>query len=139
MPQLSLATRLSAAALCSLLIFTSTDSRASAWGDLKPAEETPKEEHSCNYPPKTAADKDGWISLFNSKDLTGWKVIPGHKSEFGVNDKGELTIKNGNGDIQSESQWDDFALQIDVFSNGPHLNSGVSKSFSARTTLFGCG
>jgi len=67
----------------------------------------------------------GLNSIFNGKDLNGWKVIPGHKSEFGVNDKGELTIKNGNGDIQTEGQWDDFALQIDVLSNGPHLNSGV--------------
>jgi hypothetical protein len=67
----------------------------------------------------------GLKSIFNRKDLAGWKVIPGHKSEFGVNQKGELTIKNGNGDIQTEGEWDDFALQIDIFSNGPHLNSGV--------------
>src|SRR5207253_2353667 len=67
----------------------------------------------------------GLNSIFNGKDLTGWKVIPGHKSEFGVNEKGELTIKNGNGDVQTEGEWDDFVLQVDVFSNGPHLNSGV--------------
>src|SRR5207302_3860367 len=67
----------------------------------------------------------GLNSIFNGKDLTGWKVIPGHKSEFGVNEKGELTIKNGNGDIQTERQWDDFVLQLEIISHGPHLNSGV--------------
>src|SRR5205085_917540 len=67
----------------------------------------------------------GLKSIFNGKDLTGWKVIPGHKSEFGVNDKGELTIKDGNGDIQTEGEWDDFVLQLEIKSNGPHLNSGV--------------
>jgi hypothetical protein len=64
-------------------------------------------------------------SIFNGKDLTGWKEIPGHKSKFSVTDKGELNIKDGNGDIQTEEQWDDFILQVDVISNGDHLNSGV--------------
>jgi hypothetical protein len=69
----------------------------------------------------------GLNSIFNGKDLTGWKEIHTDrtKSKFGVNDKGELTIKNGPGDIQSDGQWNDFVLQIDVLSNGPHLNSGV--------------
>jgi hypothetical protein len=67
----------------------------------------------------------GLKSIFNGKDLSGWKVIPGHKSKFSVNEKGELTIKDGNGDIQTEGQWDDFVLQLEVFSHGKHLNSGV--------------
>jgi hypothetical protein len=67
----------------------------------------------------------GLKSIFNGKDLAGWKVIPGHKSKFTVTDKGELNIRDGNGDIQTEGQWDDFALQLEVFSNGEHLNSGV--------------
>jgi hypothetical protein len=67
----------------------------------------------------------GLKAIFNGKDLTGWQAIPGHKSKFNVNEKGELNIKDGNGDIQTEGQWDDFVLQLDVFSNGPHLNSGV--------------
>lgn len=63
--------------------------------------------------------------IFNGKDLNGWNVIPGHRSKFTVTDAGELNIKEGNGDIQTEGQWDDFILQLDVFSNGKHLNSGV--------------
>ncbi len=63
--------------------------------------------------------------IFTGKDLTGWKEIPGRKSKFAVTDKGELNIKDGNGDIQTEGQWDDFVLQMDIISNGDHLNSGV--------------
>jgi len=67
----------------------------------------------------------GLKSIFNGKDLTGWKEIPGRKSVYSVTDKGELNVKNGNGDIQSEGQWADFVLQLDIFSNGKHLNSGI--------------
>jgi hypothetical protein len=67
----------------------------------------------------------GLKSIFNGKDLTGWKEIPDKKSKFTVTDKGELNIKDGPGDIQTEGQWDDFVLQLEVFSNGKHLNSGV--------------
>ena len=66
-------------------------------------------------------------SIFNGKDLTGWKVIDtgGEKSEFTVTDKGALNIRNGPGDVQTEGQWADFILQLDVISNGTHLNSGI--------------
>jgi len=63
--------------------------------------------------------------LFNGKDLTGWKLIPGHGSKFSVTSAGELNVKDGNGDLQTEGQWDDFILQLSVISNGDHLNSGV--------------
>jgi hypothetical protein len=67
----------------------------------------------------------GLTSIFNGKDLTGWKPIPDKKSTFAVTREGWLNIKNGPGDLQTEGQWDDFVLQLDVFSNGKHLNSGV--------------
>jgi Domain of Unknown Function (DUF1080) len=69
----------------------------------------------------------GLQQIFNGKDLSGWKEIKTDrtKSKFSVTDKGELNIKNGPGDIQTEGQWADFVLQVEVFSNGPHLNSGV--------------
>lgn len=63
--------------------------------------------------------------LFNGKDLTGWKEIPGKASRFTVTPRGELNVKNGNGELQTVGQWADFVLQIDVISNGDHLNSGV--------------
>jgi hypothetical protein len=64
-------------------------------------------------------------TIFNGKDLSGWKEIPGHKSKFSVTENGEINVKDGDGDLQTEAQWDDFILQLDVISNGDHLNSGV--------------
>jgi hypothetical protein len=68
-------------------------------------------------------------SIFNGKDLTGWKKYEGdnqrNKSTFSVSDAGELCVKNGPGDLQTEGQWDDFVLQIECISNGKHVNSGV--------------
>ncbi len=63
--------------------------------------------------------------IFNGKDLSGWKPVPGRKSKFGVTKNGELSIKDGPGDIQTERQWADFVLQLDIKTNGKHLNSGV--------------
>lgn len=63
-------------------------------------------------------------SVFNGKDLTGWNIIPEHKSEFKVVD-GALNITNGNGQIETDGQYRDFVLQLDIFSNGENLNSGV--------------
>jgi hypothetical protein len=67
----------------------------------------------------------GEESIFNGKDLSGWKEIPDQKAKFTVTPKGEINVKNGPGDLQSEGKWDDFVLQLDVFSNGDHLNSGI--------------
>lgn len=67
----------------------------------------------------------GLKSVFNGKDLTGWKIIPGHRSKFSAQPGGILNIKDGNGQIETEGQWKDFVLQLDIISNGEHLNSGV--------------
>jgi hypothetical protein len=66
-------------------------------------------------------------SLFNGKDLTGWKTFPGdkYKSKFSVNDKGELNVKDGPGDLQTVGKFKDFILQLECISNDKHLNSGI--------------
>ncbi len=74
---------------------------------------------------KVALRPLGLRSLFNGKDLTGWNVVPGHASVYSVTRQGWLNVKNGNGDLQSEAQFSDFVLQLDVLSQGRHLNSGV--------------
>jgi hypothetical protein len=63
--------------------------------------------------------------LFNGKDLTGWKEFPGKKSKFIVNDKGELNVKDGPGDLRTVGEYDDFVLQLECISNGKALNSGI--------------
>ncbi|HUY90624.1 MAG TPA: DUF1080 domain-containing protein [Pirellulales bacterium] len=63
--------------------------------------------------------------IFNGRDLSGWKVFPGKKSEYTVTAQGELNVKNGPGQLESEAQFADFVLQLEIFSNGKQLNSGV--------------
>ena len=41
----------------------------------------------------------GGKPIFNGKDLSGWKVLPGHKSVYSVTPAGELNVKDGNGDL----------------------------------------
>jgi hypothetical protein len=67
----------------------------------------------------------GLKSLFNGKDLTGWKNHPESKSVFSVTTEGTLNVKNGRGQLESEAQFGDFVLQLECFSNGKALNSGV--------------
>lgn len=69
----------------------------------------------------------GLKSIFNGRDLSGWKVYPGekNKSQFSVTPAGELNVKNGPGQLESDSHYGDFVLQLEVFVNGEKLNSGV--------------
>ncbi len=63
----------------------------------------------------------GMESIFNGKDLTGWKPVEGKKSVFSVVD-GAINIKDGNGEIQSDWQGDDFVLQTAGISHAKNLN-----------------
>lgn len=70
----------------------------------------------------------GAQTLFNAKDLTGWKVFDDPKrnaSKWSVTKEGWLNVKNGPGDLQTEKKFDDFILQFDCISNGKALNSGI--------------
>jgi hypothetical protein len=67
----------------------------------------------------------GLKPIFNGKDLTGWNVFPGKKSVYSVTPQGELNVKNGPGQLESKATFGDFTLQLEVFSNGKHLNSGI--------------
>ena len=66
----------------------------------------------------------GMKSIFNGKDLTGWREVPGSKSEFAVVD-GAIHVTNGAGFLETEKTWADFVLRADVKVNGEHLNSGI--------------
>ena len=62
--------------------------------------------------------------IFNGKDLSEWNILPDHASKFAVVD-GAINITDGNGQIETKATFKDFVLQLDVISNGEHLNSGV--------------
>ncbi|MEZ6139006.1 MAG: DUF1080 domain-containing protein [Zavarzinella sp.] len=68
-----------------------------------------------------------FTSLFNGKDLTGWKLFPGdkYKSQYTVTKEGYLNVKDGPGDLQTATKHDNFLLHLECISNGKHLNSGI--------------
>lgn len=67
----------------------------------------------------------GLKSLFNGKNLDGWKEHPGKKSKFSVTKDGWLSVKDGPGDLQTTGEWADFVLQAECRTNGKNLNSGI--------------
>ncbi|HEX4608294.1 MAG TPA: DUF1080 domain-containing protein [Urbifossiella sp.] len=70
----------------------------------------------------------GAAPLFNGKDLTGWKVFADPKrsaTKFEVTKDGELSAKNGPGDLQTEKAFGNFVFQMECKTNGKWLNSGV--------------
>lgn len=56
-----------------------------------------------------AADDDGWVDLFNGKDLAKWDVL---KCEVVIQD-GALLIKAGNGLVQTKEQYANFVLDFE--------------------------
>jgi hypothetical protein len=91
-----------------------------AWGVSKTAPGTTLSLRNVRFRPLNTK------SIFNAKDLEGWRVFPGdkYKSRFTVKD-GAINVKDGPGDLQTVGKYKDFILQFDCISNGKHLNSGV--------------
>jgi len=66
----------------------------------------------------------GLKSLFNGKDLSGWDASQSGASVFRVNDRGEIHVANGKGQLETEGRYADFVFQTECFCNGKELNSG---------------
>ncbi len=67
----------------------------------------------------------GLKSLFNGKDLTGWKGYPKMAGKFSVNKEGYLHVQNGKGQLESADKFGDFVLQLECRTNAKSLNSGL--------------
>ena len=68
----------------------------------------------------------GWVSLFNGKDLSGWKELEG-KSKFTVKDGqiiGTTIPDNPNSVLCTDNKYSNFILELDVKVDST-LNSGV--------------
>jgi hypothetical protein len=67
--------------------------------------------------------------LFTGKNLDGWKVNAADPkrmaSKWEVTKEGELSVKNGPGDLVTEKEFDNFVLQLECKTKGKALNSGI--------------
>ncbi|MEX2288431.1 MAG: DUF1080 domain-containing protein [Planctomycetaceae bacterium] len=68
-------------------------------------------------------DKDGFISLFNGKDLTGWKVGDADQSEFRVED-GKIVARGKRSHVFTEQEFKNFDFKAEVMTT-PGSNSGI--------------
>ena len=70
--------------------------------------------------------EDGWVNLFNGKDLDGW-VQRGGKAQYKVEDGqivGSTVPNTGNSFLCTKRDYGDFVLELE-FKVDPNLNSGV--------------
>ncbi len=85
------------------------------------------------------SDPDGWIQLFNGKDLTGW-VQRGGKAKYRIADAtivGTTVLDTGNTFLCTKKDYGDFVLELE-FKVDPKLNSGVqirSQVFDEEKTI----
>lgn len=67
----------------------------------------------------------GMKSIFNGKDLTGWKQYPEMKSRFTVTEEGNLNVRDGRGQLETVGAYGDFVLQLECISHAKGLNGGI--------------
>ncbi len=75
--------------------------------------------------PLPEPDKDGYIALFNGKDLTGWM---GSLNGYDVKDGIMFCKAKGGGKLFTEHQFGDFILQFDF-----KLTSGANNGLAIRS------
>ena len=72
------------------------------------------------------AQNDGWVSLFNGKDLTGWKQLNG-EAKYTVENGvivGTTVLNTPNSFICTEKNYSDFIFEVDLLVE-PDMNSGI--------------
>jgi len=67
----------------------------------------------------------GLKSIFNGKDLTGWKQYPEMVTKFSVTEEGAIRAQDGPGQLETEGVYANFILQMQAKTNAENLNSGV--------------
>ncbi len=58
-------------------------------------------------------DKDGFVPMFNGKDLTGWKYVNTPKSTFYVKDGMIITTGHPTGYLRTPKQYENFIAEFD--------------------------
>jgi len=72
---------------------------------------------------KPKADEEGFISLFNGTDLTGWKVGDAKQSQIHVED-GKIVVSGPRAHIFTEQDFKNFDFKAEVMTT-PGSNSGI--------------
>lgn len=65
------------------------------------------------------------VPLLAGKDLAGWKVYPGKPGKFTLSSSGELEVRGGPGQIETQQSFADFILAGEVRVGTKNGNSGI--------------
>lgn len=68
-----------------------------------------------------ATDEDGWVELFNGKDLTGWRF--NENGKWKVED-GKIVVNGERSHLFTKREFKDFELRAEVMTT-PGSNSGI--------------
>lgn len=74
----------------------------------------------------SCAQSDGWVDLFNGKDLTGWKQLNG-EAKYEVVDGvivGTTVMNTPNSFLCTEKNYSDFIFEVDLMVE-ENMNSGI--------------
>ena len=108
------ATRLFGVAMTATVLFLGSPQIATA------------QEATAAQPAAATADNEGWVPLFNGKDLDGW-VQRGGVAKYRVEDNaivGTTVPKTGNSFLCTPRDYADFIFEFE-FKVDPRMNSGV--------------
>lgn len=67
----------------------------------------------------------GVASIFNRKDLSGWKEYPEMSASFSATPEGNLYAKGGKGMLETQGIYGDFVLQFECITHAAYQNSGL--------------
>lgn len=70
------------------------------------------------------ADESGFVSLFNGKDLQGWRLVGGHGTGYVVEKNLLVCPADGGGNLFTEREYDNFVLRFE-FRLAPGSNNGI--------------
>jgi Domain of Unknown Function (DUF1080) len=74
--------------------------------------------------PNFGAPEPGFVSLFDGKDLNGWKLIGGHGPGYVVQDGRIVCPADGGGNLFTEKEYGNFVLRFE-FLLTPGANNGI--------------
>src|SRR5690554_4603226 len=82
------------------------------------------------YAAKKVSDDGEWVSLFNGQDFSGWTVPEGDNGHWrvvdGVIDYDALSEAEGDKNLWSEKEYEDFVLRLDWrIPEAPYINSNA--------------
>lgn len=76
-----------------------------------------------------ASAAEPWVSLFNGKDLSGWRILAlGNPAPVAI-ENGEIVLRQlpntkEHSFVATDGEYEDFILELEL-KNDPHFNSGI--------------